>query len=93
LLTAREEEDDARRRDEGAALAQALLLARQQVQVNTAQGERALQWRDIMLLVKKRKHLSAYVKCVRGKPVFPFVSGQALGGLLESLESSDLMPC
>ena len=89
LLTAREEEDDARRRDEGAALAQALLLARQQVQVNTAQGERALQWRDIMLLVKKRKHLSAYESALREAGI-PFVSDKR-GGLLDSLEIADLI--
>ena len=89
LLTAREEEDDARRRDEGKALAQALLLARQQVQVSAAQGERALQWRDIMLLVKKRKHLSAYESALREAGI-PFVSDKR-GGLLDSLEIADLI--
>ena len=85
LLTPREEEDDARRRDEGRQVAQAILLARQRIQV----GGRALKWGDVMLLVKKRRHLIAYESALREAGI-PFVSDKR-GGLLDSLEIADLI--
>ncbi|WP_369871578.1 UvrD-helicase domain-containing protein [Herbaspirillum sp. 3R-3a1] len=85
LITPREEEDDARRRDEGRQVAQAILLARQRIQV----GGRALKWGDVMLLVKKRRHLIAYESALREAGI-PFVSDKR-GGLLDSLEIADLI--
>ena len=89
LTTARQEEDDERRRDEGKLIAQALLLARQRVRVKEGGAERSLQWGDVMLLVKKRRHLIAYESALREAGI-PFVSDKR-GGLLDSLEIADLI--
>jgi len=89
LTTPRDEEDDARRRDEGHLIAQAILQARQQVRVKAEQGERALKWGDVMLLVKKRRHLMAYESALREAGI-PFVSDKR-GGLLDALEIADLI--
>ncbi|SFA80841.1 ATP-dependent helicase/nuclease subunit A [Collimonas sp. OK607] len=89
LTTAREESEDARRRDEGRQLAQALWRARQELVVLQEQGSRKIQWSDVMLLVKKRSHLGAYESALREAGI-PFMSDKR-GGLLESLEISDLI--
>ena len=89
LITAREESEDARRRDEGGQLAQALWRARQELTVRQEQGGRTLRWSDVMLLVKKRSHLGAYESALREAGI-PFMSDKR-GGLLESLEISDLV--
>ncbi|WP_211443956.1 UvrD-helicase domain-containing protein [Collimonas humicola] len=89
LTTAREESEDARRRDEGAQLAQALWHARQVLSVRQENGSRGLRWSDVMLLVKKRSHLGAYESALRAAGI-PFMSDKR-GGLLESLEISDLI--
>ncbi|WP_197034909.1 exodeoxyribonuclease V subunit beta [Herbaspirillum sp. RV1423] len=89
LTTPREEEDDARRRDEGRQVAQAILLARRRIMVKGEQGDRALKWGDVMLLVKKRRHLIAYESALREAGI-PFVSDKR-GGLLDSLEIADLI--
>jgi ATP-dependent helicase/nuclease subunit A len=89
LTTAREESEDARRRDEGRQLAQALWRARQELVVRQEQGSRTIQWSDVMLLVKKRSHLGAYESALREAGI-PFMSDKR-GGLLESLEISDLI--
>jgi ATP-dependent helicase/nuclease subunit A len=89
LTTARDEQEDARRRDEGRALAQALLRAREEITIRSGRGERGLDWSDVMLLVKKRKHLPAYEAALRAAGI-PFVSDKR-GGLLESLEIADLI--
>ncbi|WP_246541562.1 UvrD-helicase domain-containing protein [Collimonas antrihumi] len=89
LTTAREESEDARRRDEGRQLAQALWRARQELTVRQEQGGRAIRWSDVMLLVKKRSHLGAYESALREAGI-PFMSDKR-GGLLESLEISDLI--
>jgi len=89
LTTPRDEEEDARRRDEGALVAQALLQARHQVSVRAEDGERKLQWNDVMLLVKKRRHLRAYESALREAGI-PFVSDKR-GGLLDALEVADLI--
>lgn len=89
LTTAREESEDARRRDEGAQLAQALWHARQTLSVRQENGSRGLRWSDVMLLVKKRSHLGAYESALRAVGI-PFMSDKR-GGLLESLEISDLI--
>src|SRR5450830_1034290 len=89
LTTPREEEDDARRRDEGTLIAQAILQARSRITVGGENGERALKWGDVMLLVKKRRHLIAYESALRDAGI-PFVSDKR-GGLLDSLEIADLI--
>lgn len=89
LTTAREESEDARRRDEGRQLAQALWRARRELTVRQEHGGRTLRWSDVMLLVKKRSHLGAYESALREAGI-PFMSDKR-GGLLESLEISDLV--
>lgn len=89
LLTARDEEDDMRRREEGRQVAQAILLARQRLTVRGARGEQPLRWSDVMILVKKRRHLTAYESALRDVGI-PFVSDKR-GGLLDSLEIADLI--
>ena len=89
LLTAREESEDARRRDEGTSVAQALIAARRQVEIKTSSNSRKVRWSDVMLLVKKRTHLGAYENALRAAGI-PYMSDRR-GGLLESLEISDLI--
>lgn len=84
LTTPRDEQDDARRTDEGRAVAQAIVRAR-----NALGSTRHARWSDVMLLVKKRFHLSAYERALREAGI-PFVSDKR-GGLLQSLEIADLI--
>lgn len=86
LATPRQEQEDERRYREGLAVAGALIAARAAVQSETGQLP---PWNETMLLVKKRAHLGAYEKALREMGV-PFVSDRR-GGLLESLEVSDLI--
>ena len=89
LTTAREEEEDARRLREGEAVAQALYAARAELDRTAQAGTAPCRWSDVMLLVKKRAHLAAYERALRAAGI-PFVSDKR-GGLLESLEVSDLI--
>ncbi|MFC5476108.1 UvrD-helicase domain-containing protein [Paraherbaspirillum soli] len=89
LTTPREESEDARRRDEGRLVAQALLRARRELRIGHQDGARGMRWSDVMLLVKKRSHLGAYESALRAAGI-PFMSDKR-GGLLESLEISDLI--
>ncbi len=77
---AREEEDDTRRYEEGLAVAQAITQAKLTCDAS---------WSDVMLLVKKRKHLVVYERALRAAGI-PFVSDKP-GGLLTSLEVADLI--
>ncbi|MBC7500475.1 MAG: UvrD-helicase domain-containing protein [Herminiimonas sp.] len=88
LTTPLEEEDDVRRYEEGTAVARALLHARREISGDTHDAAPP-RWADIMLLVKKRVHLSAYEAALRDAGI-PFVSDKR-GGLLESLEVADLI--
>jgi ATP-dependent helicase/nuclease subunit A len=76
----RAEDEDERRYREGRLVAQALQQARKDARVP---------WSEVMLLVKKRAHLSAYERALREAGI-PFVSDKR-GGLLESLEVADFM--
>ncbi|HWV63511.1 MAG TPA: UvrD-helicase domain-containing protein [Oxalicibacterium sp.] len=80
LTTARDEEEDARRLQEGRAVAQALLAAKEKLDAD---------WSDVMLLVRKRTHLQAYERALREAGI-PFASDKR-GGLLDSLEVADLI--
>jgi ATP-dependent helicase/nuclease subunit A len=82
----RVDEEDARRLDEGRGIAHAILQARQHLQQRDG---RLPPWSDVMLLVKKRTYLTAYQSALREAGI-PFVSGRR-GGLLQSLEVSDLI--
>ena len=86
LVTPRMEQEDERRYREGLAVASALIAARAAVLDQTGTLP---PWAETMLLVKKRAHLAAYEKALREMGV-PFVSDKR-GGLLESLEVSDLI--
>ncbi len=83
LTTPLEEAEDARRLDEGRQVAKALLQARQSMP-----GVH-LPWSEMMLLVRRRTHLSAYERALREAGI-PFVSSRR-GGLLEALEVADLI--
>lgn len=76
------EQDDVRRYQEGQQVAQALLQWR-------AQSEEECAWSDVMLLVRRRTHLSAYEKALREAGI-PLVSNRR-GGLLQTLEVADLI--
>jgi ATP-dependent helicase/nuclease subunit A len=84
LTTPREEEEDVRRFHEGHSVAQALLRAKE-----TLGHGREVKWSDVMLLVKKRTHLTAYESALRQAGI-PFISDRR-GGLLQSLEIADLI--
>jgi ATP-dependent helicase/nuclease subunit A len=84
LTTPRKEEDDVRRFHEGHAVAQALWQAKEELGKT-----QEVNWRDVMLLVKKRTHLTAYESALRQAGI-PFVSDRR-GGLLQSLEIADLI--
>ena len=86
LETPRAEEEDARRVDEGRAVAQAILQAREQLAARCGCLPR---WSEVMLLVKKRTYLNAYERALREAGI-PFVSDRR-GGLLDSLEVADLI--
>jgi ATP-dependent helicase/nuclease subunit A len=85
LSSPREEEEDVRRLEEGRAVCQAILRARQEL----THADGAVKWSDVMLLVKKRTHLTAYETALREAGI-PFISDKR-GGLLESLEIADLI--
>lgn len=94
LTTPREEEEDESRLDEGRMVAQAILQARAQFKNSSADNDvhatsSTLRWSDVMLLVKKRKHLRAYEIALREAGI-PFVSAKR-GGLLTALEIADLI--
>lgn len=91
LTQPREEEDDARRLEEGRAVAQAILAARKHLATQCDTGDTPVPgcWSDVMLLVKKRSNLTAYERALREAGI-PFISDKR-GGLLESLEVSDLV--
>ncbi|MBI3714342.1 MAG: UvrD-helicase domain-containing protein [Burkholderiales bacterium] len=76
------EQDDLRRYQEGQLVAQALLQWRSPAESDCA-------WSDVMLLVRRRTHLSAYEKALREAGI-PFVSNRR-GGLLQTLEVADLI--
>ncbi len=85
LTMPREEEEDLRRLEEGRAVARALWRAKQELVDDGA----VPRWFDMMLLVKKRTHLTAYEAALRAAGI-PFISDKR-GGLLESLEVADLV--
>jgi len=83
LTTPLEEAENQQRYEEGKQVAQALLGIR------AVQGAASFHWSDVMLLVKRRTHLSAYEKALREAGI-PFVSSRR-GGLLDALEVLDLI--
>ncbi len=85
LTTPAEEVEDSRRLQEGRLVAQALLTIRAQA---AAQGE-PLHWSEVMMLVRRRTHLSAYETALREAGI-PFISSRR-GGLLNALEVTDVI--
>ncbi|MGZ8257402.1 MAG: UvrD-helicase domain-containing protein, partial [Gallionella sp.] len=57
-------------------------------QVHAEQGTRALQWGDIMVLVRRRTHLKIYEQALRAQHI-PYLTSRR-GGLLDTLEASDI---
>lgn len=85
LITPREEEEDESRLEEGRMVVQAI----RQIRAQRSATAHPLHWSDVMLLVKKRKHLRAYEMALREAGI-PFVSDKH-GGLLSALEIADLI--
>lgn len=82
LTTPALEQDDLRRYQEGQQLAQILLQLRSDMGATFS-------WSDVMLLVRRRSHLSSYETALREAGI-PFVSNRR-GGLLQTLEIADLI--
>lgn len=87
LTTPLEEQEDIRRLEEGRMVAKALYLAKSQFKQQ--ESSNALKWSDVMLLVRRRSHLSSYEKALREAGI-PFVSSRR-GGLLDALEVADMI--
>lgn len=80
------EQENQQRYAEGQQVARALLQLRQQA---AQAGQSNWHWREVMLLVRRRTHLAAYEQALREAGI-PYVSSRR-GGLLETLEVSDMM--
>jgi len=85
LVQPMQETEDLRRLEEGRTVVNALHVARSLAMEN---GD-PLPWSEVMLLVRRRTHLSAYETAFREAGI-PFISGRR-GGLLASLEVTDLI--
>lgn len=85
FVTVAEEVEDVRRLQEGRQIAQAVLAIRAQAEAAGA----PLPWSEVMMLVRRRTHLSAYEMALREAGI-PFVSSRR-GGLLDALEVSDII--
>jgi len=85
LTVPAEEAEDSQRLQEGRLIAQSLLMARAQAQ----QQGLPLPWSDVMMLVRRRTHLTAYEAALREAGI-PFISSRR-GGLLNALEVSDVI--
>ena len=85
LSTPAEESEDGRRLEEGRLVVQALQSLRAHA---AAQGE-PVHWSDVMMLVRRRTHLSAYETALREAGI-PFISSRR-GGLLDALEVTDVI--
>lgn len=83
LTSPLEEAENLQRYEEGRQIARTLL------QLRAEQGADQFRWDEVMLLVKRRTHLSAYEKALREAGI-PFVSSRR-GGLLDALEVLDLI--
>ncbi len=77
--------EDLRREQEAVQVGHALHQARQQFDLEG----RLLSWSSMMLLVRSRTHLASYERGLRSVGI-PFVSSR-VGGLLDTLEASDLI--
>lgn len=80
-----QETEDLRRLEEGRMIVNALRVARNLA----AKNGNPLPWSEVMLLVRRRTHLSAYEMALREAGI-PFVSGRR-GGLLDALEVADVI--
>ncbi len=80
------EQENQQRYQEGQQVAQALLQLQQQARLA---GQQDWSWREVMLLVRRRTHLTAYEQALREAGI-PYVSNRR-GGLLETLEVLDLI--
>ncbi len=86
LQQALEEAENTQRYLEGQQLARALWQLRQR---RLSEPQASWSWQQVMLLVRRRTHLSAYEKALREAGI-PFVSNRR-GGLLETLEILDMI--
>jgi ATP-dependent helicase/nuclease subunit A len=86
FISADLEQEDVKRYQEGVQVAQALWQAKR---LREAELGEKLSWSEVMLLVRRRTHLSAYEKALREAQI-PFVSSRR-GGLLDVLEVSDFI--
>ncbi len=83
-------EEDRRREDEAVSLAARVSAIVGSWQLDDGRGgKRPARCADIMILVRRRTHLSVYERALRDAGI-PFVTSR-LGGLLDTLEAQDLM--
>lgn len=74
---------------EGLQLAACLARQLPQLRVPTAQGERAARWSDVIILVRRRRHLADLERALRDSAI-PYLSARR-GSLLHQLEIEDLL--
>lgn len=86
LTTPLPDTEDSRRLEEGRLIAQALWTLRNEAAEQTTEP---FPWSEVMLLVRRRTHLSAYETALREAGI-PFVSSRR-GGLLDTLEVTDVL--
>ena len=87
-----EVEEDRRREDEARQLVERIRAIQGRWQVSDdPKGERArpAEYRDIMILVRRRTHLAIYERALRHAGI-PFVTSRQ-GGLLDTLEARDMV--
>ncbi|MEQ1555713.1 MAG: UvrD-helicase domain-containing protein, partial [Gallionella sp.] len=88
LTDAYPDREEGARELEAQAFAAKLLSMVGSWQVHADGSVRALQWGDIMVLVRRRTHLKIYEQALRAQHI-PYLTSRR-GGLLDTLEASDI---
>ena len=88
LLQARLDKNEGARVREAQALAEKLMSIVGHWHIHVNGAERAVQWGDIMVLVRRRTHLKTYEQALRDQHI-PYLTSRR-GGLLDTLEASDI---
>ena len=88
LLQARPDKEEGARVREAQAFAEKLLSIVGHWNIHANGKARAVQWGDIMVLVRRRTHLKIYEQALRAQHI-PYLTSRR-GGLLDTLEASDI---
>ncbi len=88
LLQARADKEEGDRVREAQAFAKKLMSIVGHWHIHANGTERAVQWGDIMVLVRRRTHLKTYEQALRDQHI-PYLTSRR-GGLLDTLEASDI---